>query len=523
MTDTRGRRGRAGLCATALLGVVALCLAACGGSAATGSGGSSSGPQHGGSITIGQVGDPQSLDPTQTYANQSILIIKNVYEMLYDSTTNGQSFTPWLATGYSLSANKLAWTFYLRKGVKFANGQPLTSADVKFSIERAMAKNSVWNFIDVVISDITTPSPGTVVIHTKTPIASMLAIVSLYGNAILPNNFAGKTATQFFQRPFGTGPFKVSSWIHGQSLTVVKNPHYWQKGKPYLDSATFTDVPNDNTRLLQLQGNQIQIDEFPAWSQLSQIQANSSTTLATVPSTEVEMLLFNEHVKPFQDIHVREAINLALNRSALVREVLFGHGSPIGTFLAPNIPLSTAQPVPAYSLTKAKAQMAMSSVPHGFSTTLNIASGSALESAVGQVVQQELAPIGIKVSIQQLDAGTWFSDITALKYDMSTVYVNTDIADASELVEAAAGTGGNWVDWNDPALTKIANQAGAVFSPAERKQLYAEYLTQYDAHYPVADLFLSPWVYALAKNVHGFQIMLTGNYRLANVWLSGSK
>jgi peptide/nickel transport system substrate-binding protein len=279
-------------------------------------------------------------------------------------------------------------------------------------------------------------------------------------------------------------------------------------------------VPNDNTRLLQLQGNQIQIDEFPAWSQLSQIQANSSTTLATVPSTEVEMLLFNEHVKPFQDIHVREAINLALNRSALVREVLFGHGSPIGTFLAPNIPLSTAQPVPAYSLTKAKAQMAMSSVPHGFSTTLNIASGSALESAVGQVVQQELAPIGIKVSIQQLDAGTWFSDITALKYDMSTVYVNTDIADASELVEAAAGTGGNWVDWNDPALTKIANQAGAVFSQAERKQLYAEYLSEYDAHYPVADLFLSPWVYALAKNVHGFQIMLTGNYRLANVWLS---
>ena len=117
MTDTRGRRGRAGLCVTALLCLVALCLAACGSSGATGSGGNSSGPQHGGSITIGQVGDPQSLDPTQTYANQSILIIKNVYEMLYDSTTNGQSFTPWLATGYSLSANKLAWTFYLRKGV----------------------------------------------------------------------------------------------------------------------------------------------------------------------------------------------------------------------------------------------------------------------------------------------------------------------------------------------------------------------------------------------------------------------
>jgi peptide/nickel transport system substrate-binding protein len=525
VSGARGKQGWFGSATVALLGCLCLCLASCGSSTgATGTGSSATAsagaPKRGGSITIGQVGDPESLDPTKTYANQSILVMKNLYEMLYDSTPNGQGFTPWLATGYSLSADKLAWTFHLRHGVEFSNGAPMTSADVKFSIERAMGKSSVWNFIDDVISDITTPTPYTVVIHTKTPVASMLAIVSLYGNSVIPADFAGMTASKFFQHPMGTGPFMVTSWIHGQSLTANRNQHYWQKGKPYLNSVTWTVVPDDNTRLLQLEGHQIQVDEFPAWSQLSQIQSEPGSTLVNVPSTEVEMVLFNEHMKPFQDIHVRQAINLALNRRALVQEALFGHGSPMGTFLAPNIPLSSAEPVPAFNLAAAKAQMAKSTVPHGFSTTLNIESGSKVESAVGQVAQQELAPLGIHVSIQTLDPSTWFSEITAMKYQMSTVYVNTDIADSSELVEAAAGTGGNWVGWNDPSLNSVANKAGAVFSTAERKSLYRQYLSEYDAHYPIAALFLSPWVYALSDTVHGFHVLLTGNYRLADVWVS---
>ena len=519
----RAKTTRRALAAVGTLVLLALPLAACSGNSGTSSGSASANPGspvRGGSITIAQVGDPESLDPTQTYANQSILIMKNIYEMLYDSTPNGQGFTPWLATGYSLSANKLAWTFHLRHGVKFSNGQPMTSADVKFSFERAMAKTSVWGFIDDVITSITTPNPETVVFHTKQPVASMLAIVSLYGNCILPANFAGETAAKFFQKPIGTGPFDVTSWVHGQSLTAKRNPYYWQSGKPYLDSVTWTVVSSDTTRLLELRGGQVQIDEFPAWSQLSQIKSMPGDTLAEEPSTEVEMLLFNEHVKPFQDIHVREAINLALNRKALVEAALFGNGAPIGTFLAPNIPLSSPEPVPPFDLAKAKAEMAASTVPHGFSTTLNISSGSALESAVGQVVQQELAPLGIKVKIQPLDPSTWFGDTTALKYQMATVYVNTDIADSSELVEAASGTGGNWVGWNDAQLTAVGNRAGAVFSPAERKSLYAQYLRTYDAHYPIAALFLSPWVYALSSSVHGFHILLTGNYRLADVWIA---
>lgn len=485
-----------------------------------GSTASTAAPVQGGTLRIAQVRDPESLDPTATYANESILVIKNVYEMLYDSTPNGQGFVPVLATGYTLSPNKLAWSFHLRPGVEFANGKPLTSADVKFSFMRASKKKSVWAFIDAAISKITTPNASTVVIHTKVPVAGMLAIVSLYGNAVIPANYGGVSEKQFFQHPIGTGPFLFKSWTRGQSLTVTRNTHYWQKGKPYLDSIVWSVVPDNTTRFLQLQGGQIDVDEFPAFSQIAQITSASGIKLVSVPSTRVDIVLFNQKNKPFQDIHVRKAINLAIDRASLVKAALFGHGSPAGTFLAPNIPLATPVAPPPFSLAQAKAEMAKSTVPKGFSTTLNIAAGSATDAVIGQVLQQELAPLGIKVTLQKLDPSTWFGNITAYKYEMSTVYFNTDIADASELVQQVAGTQGIWTGWKNPALVSLANKASTPFDPAKRKSMYAQFVRGFAASYATAPVFQSPWLYAINGKVNGFHVLLTGNYHASDIWLS---
>ena len=511
---------RVGRVLLGLVGVVLLLAAAACGSSSSSSSGSGGSPIHGGTLRIAQVRDPESMDPTATYANESILVLKNLYEMLYDSTPNGQGFVPMLATSYTLSSDKLAWTFHLRPGVEFANGKPMTSADVKFSFERADAKQSVWAFIDDAITSITTPNPETVVFHTKVPTADMLAIVSLYGNSVIPDNYGGETEKQFFAHPIGTGPFMFKSWTRGQSLTATRNPHYWQKGKPYLDTVVWSVVPDNNTRFLQLQGGQIDVDEFPAFSQLSQIASSPGIKLVSVPSTRIDMILFNQKVKPFQDIHVRKAINFAINRKSLVQAALFGHGSPAGTFLAPNIPLATPVAAPSFDLAAAKAQMAQSTVPNGFSTTLNISAGSATDEAIGEIVQQELAPLKINVSIQKLDPSTWFGNIVAYKYDMSTVYFNTDIADSSELVQQVAGTNGIWTGWNNPAMIKLANDGGRPFNPATRKAMYARFVNAFALSYATAPLFQSPWVYAVSSKVQNFNVLLTGNYHLSDIWLS---
>ena len=205
------------------------------------------------------------MNNTTVFDNESIWIFEQIFQTLYTVTPNGKGVQPMLATGYTVSADKKTYTFTLRSGVKFSTGQPMTSADVKFSIDQASAADKGWGYINTAVKSVAAPTPSTVVVTLKYPWAPLLADLSLFSNGIVPANYGGKTETQFYNAPVGTGPFKWEYWHKGSALKLVRNPNYWEKGKPYLNSVTWTDVPSDNTRQLQLKGGQAQIDEFPAW------------------------------------------------------------------------------------------------------------------------------------------------------------------------------------------------------------------------------------------------------------------
>lgn len=524
----RARRITIGMAAVA---ACALVLAACSSSGNSSSAGSATGAPHkGGNLVFARTADILTLDPTQMTDNESIWTAESVYETLYASSPSGKSLVPWLATGYSLSANHLTWTFHLRHGVKFANGQPMTSADVKFSIQRVSAKASnPFAFIDAAIAGITTPDKYTVVITTKYPWAPLLSDVALFANGIIPANYAGESQSQFFTHPFGTGPFKVQQWAKGQKLVLVANKHYWQPGKPYLNQVTFTDVPNDNTRTLQLQGGQAQVDEFPPFSAISQLQHASGLKVDIFPSSRTDFLEFNEAHKPFQDIHVRRAISYALNRRAMINAVLFGHGTPANSIISPALwGYDPASPGIQYNLAAAKKQMAQSSVPHGFSTTLMVGSGVTNENSLGQIIQQELKPLGIAMSLKPVDPNTEYTEIQNGQYNMAFNYDTTDIIDPDELISFSA-MGGNtgqktralFTNYNDPQVDTWAEQAERTFGLSARKALYDKIQTQVANDAVMGYLYYSPFVYAVSTKVHGLTIYPTGNYHLENVWLSG--
>jgi peptide/nickel transport system substrate-binding protein len=222
--------------------------------------------------------------------------------------------------------------------VKFSNGTPMTSADVKFSIDKASAAAKGWGYINTAIKSVAAPTPSTVVVTLKYPWAPLLADLSLFSNGIVPANYGGQTETQFYNAPIGTGPFKSDYWHKGSALKLVRNPNYWQPGKPYLNSVTWTDVPSDNTRELQLKGGQAQIDEFPAWSTVASLKSTPNVAMNLFNSTRTDYLAFNELRKPFQDVHVRRAISLAVNRAALVKAVLFGNGKPANSLFPLQVP-----------------------------------------------------------------------------------------------------------------------------------------------------------------------------------------
>jgi peptide/nickel transport system substrate-binding protein len=511
------------------IGAVIL-MAGCGssggsGGSSGGTGGSASGPVHGGNLTFAAVQDAQSMNATTVFDNNSIWIFEQIFQTLYTVTNNGKSVIPQLATSYKVSADKKTYTFTLRHGVKFSTGKPMTSADVKFSLDQNTKASQGWGFINTAIKSVSAPSPDTVAVHLKYPWAPLLADLSIFANGIVPANYGGETEAQFYTHPVGTGPFKWDYWHKGSALRLVRNPLYWEKGKPYLNSITWTDVPNDNTRQLQLKGGQAQIDQFPAWSTVASLKAAQGVNMHLFNSTQTNYMAFNELRKPFQDVHVRRAISLAINRNALVKAVLFGNGKPANSLFPPQVPFyQAATPGLQYNLAAAKQEMAKSSVPHGFSTTIVIPAGNSDYLTISTIVQSELKPLGIKVKIQQLDPNTENTQTQSLKYDTTLTLWTMDIADPDELatfaVDPKSGAKSFFTTYNNPQVIKDTHAAQRTLSTAQRQQYYNFVQSQSAKDAFMAFLYYSPYPYATTTNVHGFFVTPLGNMHMENVWLS---
>jgi len=505
-----------------------LVLAACGsGGGGGGSGGTpaTSGPVHGGDLVFAAVQDAQSMNNTTVFDNNSIWIFEQIFQPLYTVTNDGKGVKPWLATSYTMSTDKKTYTFKLRPGVKFSNGKAMTSADVKFSIDQNRKATQGWAYLDSAISSVDAPNPSTVVIHLKFPWAPLLADLSIFANGIVPNNYDGQTEAQFYQHPIGTGPFKWDFWHKGQALKLVRNPFYWQQGLPYLNSITWTDVANDNTRELQLKGGQAQIDQTPAWSTVSSLKSTPGVVMHLFNSTQTNYLAFNELRKPFQDVHVRRAISLAIDRNALVKAVLFGNGKPANSLFPPQVPFYQAStPGLQFNLTQAKAEMAKSSVPHGFTTTILVPAGNSDYVTIATILQSELKPLGIKLNITQLDPNVVNNDEQTLKYDMVLTLWTMDIPDPDELatfaVDPKSGAKSFFTAYNNPTVVKATHSAETTTNSAARQKFYNTVQAGAANDAFMAFLYYSPYPYAATSNVHGFFVTPLGNMHMENVWLS---
>jgi peptide/nickel transport system substrate-binding protein len=511
--------------AAALAGM--LLMAGCGGgAAASGSGGQAGGsPVHGGNLVIDIATPQQDFDVNTTSDNESIWTYDLIAQTLYINGPDGRSLEPELATSYTLSPDKLTWTFHLRHGVRFSTGAPMTARDVVFSIDQALNPKSIWNFIDAPIKSVAAAGPYTVVITTKTPWAPLLADLALFANAVIPDNFGGQTRAQFFAHPVGTGPFEVASWVKGQSLRLVRNPHYWQPGKPYLTSVTYNAVSDASTRVVQLKGNQAQIIESAPFAQLPSLRS-AGYRLGLFPSTRIDYVTMNELFKPFRDPRVRLAISEALDTKAIMRAVFFGYGQAANSPLMPTVSYYSPAGLHTGNLTLAKKELAASSYPHGgFTVDFIAGSGDPIQTAVAQIVQSELKPLNINVKIRQLDPAQVTVQEQSFHFGMRETYWTMDIVDPDEYVsfvlDGKGGAFANWTHFDDPVIDQLTRQAEGTFNPGTRQALYTEIQRRAAADAPIVWLGYSPYDYVYSASVHSFDVYPEGNAHLEDVWLSG--
>jgi peptide/nickel transport system substrate-binding protein len=498
----------------------AVALLAAVGVTACGQGGDSPHPVRGGTLVFARAADVRSLDPAAILDNPSIWADEQLYETLYTVTADGRGVRPWLATGYTLSPDKRTWTFALRPGVRFSNGHPLTAADVAYSINRARLSRNGFGYIDAAIASVRAAGDRTVVVTTRYPWAPLLADLALFVNGVMPRGLDGESPADFFRHPVATGPFTVTQWQPGQFLLLRRNPYYWQPGKPFLDQIEFTVIADDSSRLARLAAGEAQIVE----SQPADVTALSSMGNATAgvfPSTRTDVLLPNERYRPLADVRVRRAIAAAVDRWAIVDSVLAGHGRAANSTFPEGVPFYNARnPGWTFDLARAKEEIAHSAYRHGFKLEF-LTSSDPSYTEVAHGIQEELAPLGIDVTIRTVAPTDLFPLQQKFDYQLSIDDWTMDIPDPDEYANYSLSPHGGahafYTDFSDPRMTALVRRAQTTFSASVRGQLYAEIQLLADADVPQIPLYYSPLVYGVARSVHGFQVSPLGNYDLEDV------
>lgn len=484
------------------------------------SGQSANAPSRGGTLQIADTSEAIDLNPFIAGDNSSEHVFAQIVEPLFRTDSNGR-IVPWLATELKPSKGNRTWTVTLRKGVKFSNGAPMTAADVLFSLNQ-VRKSPNWAAMFAPFATVRAASPTSVVITTKKPFGVMEATLSLPFAAIVPANYAGASAKKFDQHPIGTGPFTLAAWDHGRSLTLARNPHYWQPSRPYLDKVVFKVVSNSNSRVLQLRAKQLDVAANPPWAQLATLGRTPGVRVGKFALAYPDLLMFNEKDALFANAQVRQAAALAVNRSSVIKAALAGNGTPGGSWYAPALQFHDATIKPEENPSKAKQLLAsvVKSKKLNPTFTMKIAAGDDYARLASQIVQASLNAVGFKMKIQAIDPNALYAQLAAGKYESSLFGITSDIVDPSEVQGFYLGLDSFWTFAPKAAMQKVFDQALTELNNGKRARLYAKLQQMVVTENNLVVLDYRPWVWAMRDNVAGFDLAPTGVPWLADVGFS---
>src|SRR5580700_1688415 len=503
-------------------GVVALALTAtaCGGSSSSSSG--SNGTQGSGTLStlvMANAVKVDTLDPEANSVNESIWLDQNLYSRLLQPNATGTGLLPDLATSWTISNKGLTYTFHLRPGAEFSNGMPVTANDVVYSIQRSRAYKGGWGFLLTPVKTITAPDAHTVVITLSQPHAPLLADLAMYAYSVVPESLVKAQGAGFFQHPVGSGPFMVTSYSPDSEVDLAANPYFYGT-KPQVKKVKILIVPNDNARVLMLESKKADVIENPPGNLVDQIDKTPGLSVQLFPSTRVDFVQLDEHFKPFKNVLVRQAINYALDRSAIVKLAYQGHATPGSSFLPYKMEYydSALTPYP-YNPAKAKQLLAQAGYPHGFSAFLITVSGDVAGQAEAIVLKSELAAVGINLSIQSYELLTAYNKEDGGHSQFGERYWTNDIVDPDEVATFGADCKGGAFAfnsyWCSTQASSLVAQARAELDPVKRQQLYSQIQQIVYQQSPFVVIDYSPYRYGVGSWVHGFHVTPLGNYDLS--------
>lgn len=526
---------------TAVLSL-AIILSGCGTNTSNNSNGGST--SAGKTLIFGRGGDTVGLDPANVTDGESFRVTRQIYETLIDDKPGTFDLTPRLAKDWAANADGTVWTFHLNQGVKFQDGTSFNADAVVFNFNRWMDKSSPYHKGDfeyfgsmfggykgdagAVIKDVKKVDDYTVEFDLTHAFAPFLADLTMPCFAIASPKDIQDHSGDITQNPVGTGPFKFVDWKQGDSITVAKNTDYWQKGLPKLDKVVFQVIKDNSARLNALKSGSEDIVDGVSPSDVASVKADSSLQVLYRPSNNVGYLAFNMQKAPFNNLLVRQAINMVVDKQALIDAYFSGQATPAATALPPAMwgNDTTIQSYPV-DIQKAKALLTQAGFPNGFKTDLWAMPVSRpympQPEKIAAALQADMKQIGIDAHIVTYDWATYLKKTSNGDQTMAVLGWTGDNGDPDDFLyvlldsDNAKAPAQNIAFYKNPDVHKLLIQAQREPDQTKRGQLYmqAEQLIHKDA--PWVPLVHTTPALAESKNVSGFVPNPAGSEELINV------
>ncbi|REK76044.1 ABC transporter substrate-binding protein [Paenibacillus paeoniae] len=454
----------------------------------------------GGDVVVIVPQDPDYLDPHLAVAAGTSEIMFNVFEGLLKPNEKGQLY-PAIAESYEVAPDGLTYTFKLRSGVQFHNGESVKAADVKYSYER-LAGIDTGKPLQASFASVTAveaPDEATVVIKLKENNAAFLTALTA---AVIPKDYADSNT-----KPIGTGPFKFVDYLPGQRLTLAKNPAYYVNGVPSLDKVEFRIIPDQEAAFLAFKSGEADI--FPRIGTEKLEELGDEFQGVSGPQNLVQVLIYNIAKKPFDDVRVRQAVNHAINKDELIEGVALGNGIKLGSHLSPIMAQYFQEGLEdyyAYDVEKAKGLLAEAGYADGFSVKLSVPSNYAFHVATAEVAAQQLSKVGIKVTIEPVEWAVWLERIyKGHDYESTIIGFDGKLNPYDILNKYLSDSPNNLFKYNSPTFDETLRATVTEIDQEKRTALFKDLQTEL-AKEAAAVYIMDPYLnVALKKNLAGYK------------------
>ncbi len=357
-------------------------------------------------VVVATASTQSNLDPYDNNGTLDLSVMKSFYQGLYGFDKD-MKIIPVLAESYTVSADGLVYTVVLHKGVKFQDGTDFKADAVKTNFDRVTNpanKLKRYNLFEV-IAHTDVVNDYTVKITLKKPFSAFINMLAHPSAGMISPTALAKYGKDIASNPVGTGPFKFVEWKQTDYLKVAKNPAYWRKGFPHVDTITFRPVADNNARAAIIQTGEAQFAYPVPYEQAEILKARPELEVVSGPGIFARYLALNTLKKPLDNLKVRQAINYAIDKNALVKVAFAGYAAPAEGVIPPGVDYHYKTGPWPYDLAKAKALLAEAGYPNGFDLELWSIYNNTTARKVTEFVQQQLGQAGIRAKITLLETG----------------------------------------------------------------------------------------------------------------------